>query len=346
MDLIRKTVESIGILHSDKMAEAQERLNNLLKPPGSLGKLEEIARQLAGITGRLNNTIGEKTIIVMCADNGVVAEGVASFPKEISLLVTETIVSGLSGVAVLARHAGAGLKVVDIGLDGDLDREGIINRKIRKGTSNFLNGPAMSREEAVQAITTGIEITNLAIDEGATLIGTGEVGIGNTTTSSAVLYAFTGTDLDMIVGRGAGLSDEGLFKKKDVIKKGFEFNKPDPSDAIDVLAKVGGFDIAGLTGVYLAAASRRIPVLIDGFISGVAAVTASKIKPETKNFMFTSHVSVEPGAIKVGELLGLNPMLDMNMRLGEGTGCALAFNIIEAATRIMNEMGTFADIGM
>jgi nicotinate-nucleotide--dimethylbenzimidazole phosphoribosyltransferase len=346
MELIRKTVESIGILHADKMEEAQERLNNLLKPPGSLGKLEDIARQLAGITGKLDNTIGKKTIIVMCADNGVVAEGVASFPKEVSLLVTETIASGLSGVAVLARHSGTELKVVDVGLEGEVKNSAIIVRKIRKGTSSFLKGPAMSREEAIIAIKTGIEMTNKAIDEGATLIGTGEVGIGNTTTSSAVLYAFSGSDLDMIVGRGAGLTDEGLARKKEVIRRGVELNSPDPSDAIDVLAKVGGFDLAGLTGVYLAAASRRVPVVIDGFISGVAAVAASKIKPGAKNFMLTSHVSVEPGAAKVGELLGLNPMLDMNMRLGEGTGCALAFNIIEAATKMMNEMGTFADIGM
>jgi len=346
MELLKKTVEKIGDLHRDKMAEAQERLDNLLKPPGSLGKLENIALQLTGITGNLRNTINKKCIIVMAGDNGIVNEGVTSFPKDVSLLVAETMVSGISGVAVLARHAGAELKVVDLGIDGDIKAEGIINRKIRKSTSSFLNGPAMSREEAIKAIETGIEITESAINEGADLIGTGEVGIGNTSTSSAVLYAFTGADLDTIVGRGAGLTDEALERKKDVIRQGVSFNKPDPSDPVDVLSKVGGFDIAGLTGVYLAAAAARVPVVIDGFISGVAAVAASKLAPGAVNFMFASHISVEPGVVKIGEILGLSPMLDMNMRLGEGTGCALAFNIIEAAVKVMNEMGTFADIGM
>lgn len=346
MELLKKTIESIGDLHRDKMDEAQVNLNNLLKPPGSLGKLEDIVRQLAGITGNTYNSINKKCIIVMGGDNGIVKEGVTSFPKDISLLVAETMVTGISGVAVLARHAGAELKVVDLGIDGDIKAEGAINRKIRKSTSSFINGPAMSREEAVKAIETGIEITQAAIRDGVDLIGTGEIGIGNTTTSSAMLYAFTGADLDILVGRGAGLSDEGLVRKKEVIMEGVNFNKPDPYDPVDVIAKVGGFDIAGLTGVYLAAAAGRVPVVIDGFISGVAAVAAARLAPAAKNFMFASHVSVEPGSAKVAELLGLSPMLDMNMRLGEGTGCALAFNIIDAALKVMNEMGTFADIGM
>lgn len=346
MELLKKTIESIGGLHLERMEEAQERLDSLLKPPGSLGRLEDIARQLAGITGKLHNDINRKCIMVMAGDNGIVKEGVTSFPKDVSLLIAETMLSGISGVAVLARHAGADLKVVDLGMDGDIKAEGIIDRKIRRATSSFINGPAMSRDEAVRAIETGIEVTQAAISEGVNLLGTGEVGIGNTTTSSAVLYAFTGADLDIIVGRGAGLSDEGLARKKDVIRRGVEFNKPDANDPLDVISKVGGFDIAGLTGVYLAAAAARVPVVIDGFISGVAAVAASKLSPDAKNFMFASHKSVEPGAVKVAGLLGINPMLDMNMRLGEGTGCALAFTIIEAAVKMMNEMGTFADIGM
>lgn len=346
MELLNSTIVSINGLNRERMIEAEERVNSLLKPPGSLGKLEEIAVQLSGITGKLHNTIQKKCIIVMAGDNGIVKEGVTSFPKDVSLLVTETMAGGISGVAVLARHAGAELRVVDLGIDGDIKAEGVINRKIRKSTSSFLNGPAMSRDEAVKAIETGIEITNSAISDGADLIGTGEVGIGNTTTSSAMLYAFTGEDLDIIVGRGAGLSDEGLARKKDVIIQGVNFNKPDSSDPIDVLCKVGGFDIAGLTGVYLAAAAAGVPVVIDGFISGVAALTAVKLSPGAKDYMFASHGSAEPGARKVAELLGISPMLDMNMRLGEGTGCALAFNIIEASIKIMNEMGTFADIGM
>ncbi len=346
MDLLNKTIEGIGTLDKEAMDKAQDRLDYLLKPPGSLGKLEDIAKQLSGITGELHNTIRDKAIIVMAGDNGVIEEGVSSFPKEVSLSVAETMIKGISGVAVLAMHAGARLKIVDLGLDGDIQTPGIINKKIRRCTSNIAKGPAMSREEAVQAIETGIEITNAAIDEGANLIGTGEVGIANTTTSSAVLYGFTKGNLDILVGRGAGLSDEALDNKKRVIKKAYEINNPDPNDPVDVVAKLGGFDIAGLMGCYLAAASRRVPVVIDGFISGVAAVAAYRLKTESKNFMFTSHVSVEPGTAVISEILGLNPMLDMNMRLGEGTGCALAFNIIEAATKMMNEMGTFGDIGM
>jgi nicotinate-nucleotide--dimethylbenzimidazole phosphoribosyltransferase len=282
----------------------------------------------------------------MAGDNGVIEEKVSSFPKEISLLVAETMVKGISGVAVLARHAGSRLKVVDLGLDGDVKAPGIINKKIRKCTSNMSKGPAMSRDEAVLAIEIGIEITNQAIDEGADLLGTGEIGLANTTTSSAVLHALTGENLDRVVGRGAGLSDEGLQHKKRIIEKAVEINRPDRNDPVDVISKVGGFDIAGLVGCYLAAAEKRVPIVIDGFISGVAAVSAFKMAPGSKNFMFTSHVSVEPGTAVISEALGLSPMLDMNMRLGEGTGCALAFNIIEAAVMIMNEMGTFGDIGM
>ena len=289
MELLNSTIGSIKGLNMERMIEAEERMNSLLKPPGSLGRLEEIAIQLAGITGKLHNTIQKKCIIVMAGDNGIVKEGVTSFPKDVSLLVAETMAGGISGVAVLARHAGAELRVVDLGIDGDIKAEGVIDRKIRKSTSSFFNGPAMSRGEAVKAIETGIEITNSAISDGADLIGTGEVGIGNTTTSSAMLYAFTGEDLDIIVGRGAGLSDEGLARKKGVILQGVNFNTPVSSDPIDVLCKVGGFDIAGLTGVYLAAAAAGVPVVIDGFISGVAALTAVKLSPGAKDYMFASH---------------------------------------------------------
>ena len=346
MELLKKTINSITPVDRKAMDEAQNRLDNLLKPQGSLGKLEDIAKKLSGITGKVQNNITSKAIIVMAGDNGIVQEGVTSFPKDLSLLVGETMLTGLSGVAVLAKQAGAELRVVDLGIDGDFKAPGIIDRKIRRGTSNFAKGPAMTREEAVLAIETGIEETLKAIDDGADLIGTGEVGIGNTTTSSAVLYAFTGADLNRIVGRGAGLSDEALENKKAVIRDAVALNAPDPADPVDVISKVGGFDIAGMTGIYLAAASRKVPVVIDGLISGVAAVTAARLNGEFTGYMFPSHLSIEPGAIVINEILGLDPMLAMNMRLGEGTGCALAFNIIEASTCIMNNMGTFADIGM
>ncbi len=346
MKILTETIDSIAGLNAEVMEKAQERLDNLLKPPGSLGKLESIVKKISGMTGELQNTFEKKTIIAMCADNGVVEENVSSFPKDVSFLVADCMAKGIAGVAVLSRHAGADLRIVDMGLDIDTEPEGIIRRKIRKGTGNISKGPAMTRDEAVKAIEIGIEIAREAIEEGSDILGTGEVGIGNTTTSSAILHALTGDSLDSLVGRGAGLDDEGLENKKMIIKKAVEINTPDPGDPIDVLAKVGGFDIAGLVGVYLAAASKKIPVVVDGFISGTAAVVAAKIKPEATGYMLASHSSAEPGAGAIREILQLDPMLNMDMRLGEGTGCALAFHIIDAATKIMKEMGTFADIGM
>lgn len=346
MDLIDSTCEQIKPLDADAMQQARVRLDNLLKPPGSLGKLEEIAVKLAGITGMVGGAIRNKMIIVMCADNGITESRVSSFPREISTLVAETMIKGISGVSVLARHAGAGLTVVDLGLEGDVADGRVINRKIRRVTSNMAEGPAMTGDEAVRAIETGIEIAGRSIDAGADILGTGEIGIGNTTTASAVLHAFTGAALDEIVGRGAGLTDEGLRHKKDMIRRAMERNRPDPADPIGVLSKVGGFDIAGLVGCYLAAAAYRRPIVIDGFIAGAAAVAAARIHPGVRDFMFTSHSSAEPGVAVISRVLDLAPILALDMRLGEGTGAALAFHIIEAAVKIINEMGTFSDIGM
>jgi nicotinate-nucleotide--dimethylbenzimidazole phosphoribosyltransferase len=346
MNLLQQTINSIKGFNIESMELAQKRLDNLLKPPGSLGKLEDIAKQLAGITGKVNNKIEGKTILVMAGDNGVYEEKTASFPQEISTLVGKTMLTGLSGVAVLAEFSGSKLKVVDLGIKGDIDHPDLIVKKIKRGTGNISKGPAMTKEEAIKAIEIGIEITNNAIDEGSNLLGTGEIGIANTTTSSAVLYAFTKKDLELIVGRGAGLSDELLEHKKLIVKKAVEINNPDINDPVDVISKVGGFDIAGLTGCYLAAAARRVPILIDGFISGVAAICSMKMQKDSKCFMITSHGTAEPGGKIISEILGLEPMLYMNMRLGEGTGCALGFNLVEAALAMMNNMGTFQDIGM
>jgi nicotinate-nucleotide--dimethylbenzimidazole phosphoribosyltransferase len=346
MSLLESTLSGITPLDAAAMQSARARLDSLLKPPGSLGRLESIAEKLAGISGRVGGDIGKKTIIVMCGDNGVTEEQVSSFPRSISTLVAETMLKGLSGVSVLAKHAGAGLLVVDLGLDGDISDRHVISRKIRRGTANMTVGPAMSREEAVRAVETGIEIANGAVDEGAGILGTGEMGIGNTTTASAVVHALTGVGLDEVVGRGAGLTDEGLHRKKDVIRRAIERNRPVAGDALDVLSKVGGLDIAGLAGCYLSAAARRVPIVIDGFIAGAAAVAASRMHPGVRDFMFTSHASAEPGTAAISNALGLEPMLALDMRLGEGTGAALAFHIIEAALKIVNEMGTFKDIGM
>lgn len=345
MHLLKHTLDAIRPVDRTVMAAAQREIDYCLKPPGSLGKLESMARQIAGITGQVHNAIRKKAIVVMMADNGVYTEGVAMYPQDITRIGAEFVTTGRMGVNFLARQAGADIIAVDIGIQVDVDLPRVINRKVRHGTANFLKEPAMTREEAIQAIEAGIEVTNDAIDRGYDLIGTGEIGIGNTTASSAVLFAFTGAPIDRVVGRGAGLTDEAFARKKAVVEEAVRLHQPDPDDPLDVLAKVGGLDIAGMVGTYLACAARRVPVVTDGLISNVAALAAMRCKPEAVQYMIPSHISFEPGAKLLKEITGLEPMLDMDMRLGEGTGCALVFTIIEAALRMIEEMGTFAVLG-
>ena len=345
MHLLKHTLDAIRPVDRTVMAAAQREIDYCLKPPGSLGKLESMARQIAGITGQVHNAIRKKAIVVMMADNGVYTEGVAMYPQDITRIGAEFVTTGRMGVNFLARQAGADIIAVDIGIQVDVDLPGVINRKVRYGTANFLKEPAMTREEAIQAIEAGIEVTMDAIDRGYDLIGTGEIGIGNTTASSAVLFAFTGAPIDRVVGRGAGLTDEAFARKKAVVEEAVRLHQPDPDDPLDVLAKVGGLDIAGMVGTYLACAARRVPVVTDGLISNVAALAAMRCKPEAVQYMIPSHISFEPGAKLLKEITGLEPMLDMDMRLGEGTGCALVFTIIEAALRMIEEMGTFAVLG-
>ncbi|WP_028583478.1 nicotinate-nucleotide--dimethylbenzimidazole phosphoribosyltransferase [Desulfogranum mediterraneum] len=345
MQLLEETIGRIQATDREVMARAQKEIDYCLKPPGSLGKLEDIARQVAGITGQVHNRINKKAIIVMMADNGVYAEGIAMYPQDVTKIGADFVTSGRMGINFLANHAGAEIVAVDIGIQVDVDLPRVINRKIRYGTANFLKEPAMERDQAIQAIETGIEVTNQTIDQGYDLIGTGEIGIGNTTASSAVLYAFTGANLDRVVGRGAGLTDQAFAQKKQVVQDAVHLHKPDRDDPLDVLSKVGSLDIAGMVGTYLACAARRVPVVTDGLISNVAALAALQLKPEVIDYMIPSHISFEPGAKLLKEITGLEPMLDMNMRLGEGTGCALAFNIIEASLKMIEEMGTFAALG-
>ena len=341
--LLNLTMEKIKGLDTQTQAAAQARLDSLTKPLGSLGRLEDIVRQVAGITGKVRPVVDKKAIIIMCADNGVVEEGVSSCPKSVTASVTQNFTRGITGVNALSNHAGADIVVVDIGVDAQLEGKGILDKKIRRGTGNIAKGPAMTREEAVKAIETGIEIVFELSEKGFNLLGTGEMGIGNTTTSSAVAAILTGKSLDKLVGRGSGLTDEGLNSKIEVIKRAIEVNKPDSSDPLDVLSKLGGFDIAGLAGCYIGAAACRIPIMIDGFIASVAALVAVRLKPETKQFMFASHGSAEPGSNAVNEAIGLEPLLMLGMRLGEGTGAAVAFHIIDAAFAAYNNMGTFGD---
>lgn len=341
---LQKNLESIGELDQKAMQTARERLDGLLKPPGSLGKLEDIAVQLAGITGNPRPAAVNKAIVMMAADNGVYEEGYNSYPQEITKAVAELAAPGLVGVAVLARLAGARLVVVDMGIKDEVGGEAIIRRKIRPGTGNIAKGPAMTRAEAVQAVEAGIDVCRRLFDEGIDVLGTGEVGICNTTTSAAVLAALTGVDPAEVVGKGTGADESAYRLKLAAIQKALAVNKPDPADPLDVLAKVGGLDIAGMVGCYLAAAACRKPIVIDGFIAGAAALLAVRMKPEAKNYMIPSHFSAEKGARVVFESLGMEPMLMMNMRLGEGTGAALAFNLLDASCKIINEMGSFADL--
>ncbi|MCX7708557.1 MAG: nicotinate-nucleotide--dimethylbenzimidazole phosphoribosyltransferase [Clostridia bacterium] len=340
---LQRTLNSIGELNEEMMKKAQVRLDGLTKPIGSLGRLEDIVKQLVGITGEMFPRVDKKTVIIMCADNGVVGEGVSSCPKSVTSSVTQNFIKGITGINVLTRHVGAEIKVVDIGVDDELDCPGIVNKKIRKGTWNMAKGPAMTRAEAIRAIETGIETVYELKEQGVTLLGTGEMGVGNTTTSSAVAAVLTGRSIESMVGRGAGLSSEGLQNKISVVKRAIEVNRPDADDALDVLAKVGGFDLAGLTGCFIGAAACRIPILIDGFISAAAALVAVKLKPQVKNYIFPSHGSAEPGSSGIMEALGFQPILNLGMRLGEGTGAALAFHIMDAAVAAYTQMGTFGD---
>ena len=308
--------------------------------------LEELAKKLAGIVRSPFPKVEDKVVIVMAGDHGVVAEGVSAFPQEVTPQMVYNFIRGGAGINVLARHAGARVVVADIGVAAEIDHPLLVKCKVRPGTANIARGPAMSREEAVRALEAGIEVVSREIERGADLVATGDMGIGNTTPSSAILAAFTGLPLDDIVGRGTGIDDERLRSKKEAITRALETNRPDPADALDVLAKVGGLEIGGLAGVILGAAARRTPVVIDGFISGAAALVAARLVPRAVDFMIASHVSEEPGHRHILRLLGLHPMLHLKMRLGEGTGAALAFHLVEAATKILAEMATFAGAGV
>lgn len=346
MHRLKDTIGKITDLNQAAMNAAQARLDNLTKPPRSLGVLEEIAAKLAGITGDPMPRIGDKVVIVMAGDHGVVDEGVSAFPQEVTPQMVYNFLNGGAAINVLARHVGARVVVADLGVASDLDAPGLIQAKVRPGTNNIAQGPAMSREEAIQALEAGIGIATDQIRQGATLLATGEMGIGNTTPSSAILAVYSELPMEQIVGRGTGINDERLKLKRNAIEQALRINKPDKKDAIDVLAKVGGLEIGGMAGCILAAAANRIPIIVDGFISTAAALIAYHIAPKSVNYMLASHVSEEPGHIKMLELLNLEPMLHMKMRLGEGTGAVLAMPLVEAATKILGEMATFGDAGV
>lgn len=346
MDLLKQTISKIGELDKEAMAKAKERVDNLIKPPGSLGRLEEIVIQLAGITGETYPKVDKKVVIVMAADHGVFEEGVVVFPQEVTEIQTRNMARGVTGVCALAKQARADVVPVDIGVKVDIDEMGVISRKVKYGTDNMAKGPAMSREEAIKSLEVGIQVAEEQIKKGKNILATGEMGICNTTPSAAIVSVICGYDPFEVTGIGANFPVERLEYKAGVVKRAIEINNPNPKDGIDVLAKVGGLEIGGMAGVMLAGAANRVPVVVDGFISLAAALIACTIEPKTKNFLIPSHASKEKGAIYAAEFLGLKPMLYMDMRLGEGTGAVLALNLIEAATYMNNEMITFAEAGI
>ena len=346
MNLIESISKNIYPLEAKYITQAQARLDRLIKPTGSLGKMENICAQLAGIYGKKYFDTSKKVIIAFGADHGVYEEGVAPDPQNITILQFQNFPKKINGVGTISKFVGAEVLPVDVGINCDEKIEGVIDYKIRKGTSNMAKGPAMCRKEAEKCLAIGIEMAEKCIQEDYTLIGIGEMGIANTTPSTAIISVFGNYDPREITGIGAGLKKDLLEHKAEVIRKAIEVNKPNPKDAIDVLSKVGGFEIGAMAGVILGCAANRIPVVLDGFISYAAALIAYYINPRTKDYMIASHLSAEPGTKKALDIMELEPFLSMDMRLGEGSGAALAFNIIEASNYVYKNMATFDEIDM
>ena len=333
-------------LDRNAMEDARRRQASLTKPPGSLGLLEEISVRLCGIKGEMTADLGGKVIILCAADHGVVEEGVSAYPQEVTAQMLANFADRGAAINVLAGYAGARVVLVDIGTVGEGSLPGVVDRRIRAGTANIAQGPAMSRKEAERAVATGIELAGQEISGGAGMIATGDMGIGNTTPSSALVAAFTGLPAEAVVGRGTGLDDTALDAKTRVVEKALAANRPGSDDPVGALAGVGGLEIGAMAGVILGGAMERVPVVIDGFISGAAALLAERICPGAKNFMFASHLSEEPGHKAALDELGLEPFINLNMRLGEGTGAALAMPVIEVALKLLNEMATFDEAGV
>jgi nicotinate-nucleotide--dimethylbenzimidazole phosphoribosyltransferase len=347
MQKLSETIDKIEKIDNALASKAQKRLDNLTKPQGSLGKLEELAKQVVGITSNEDPPIKNKVIFTMAGDHGVTEEGVSAYPKEVTPQMVYNFLRGGAGINILASHVGARVKVVDMGVACDLySHPELIIKKINHGTKNMAKGPAMTKQEAIRAIEAGIEVFEDEFKKGVDIVGTGDMGIGNTTASSAIASIFTNKPVEDVTGRGTGIDDAGLKHKVEIIKRAIELNKPDPKDPIDVLSKIGGFEIGGLCGVILAAVSKRIPVVIDGFISGAAALIAYHLEAKVKDYLIAAHCSVEKGHKLVLEHMGLSSLLDLDMRLGEGTGAALGISLVEASIKILTQMATFKSAGV
>jgi nicotinate-nucleotide--dimethylbenzimidazole phosphoribosyltransferase len=346
-DILSQTTANIRPMDTTSMAKAKERQDMLTKPTGSLGRLEQLSIQIAGIQGRPIPQIKQKAVIVMAADHGVAARGTSAYPQEVTAQMVLNFLRGGAGINVISRQVGARVIIVDMGVAVKLEANpGLLSRRIAAGTHDMSRGPAMTVAQAQQALETGIEIVTAEIKKGLDIVATGDMGIGNTTASSAICAIMTGKTIAEVTGRGTGLDNKQLQQKIRIINESIAFNKPESAKPLEVLAKVGGFEIGGLAGVILGAAAHRVPVVIDGFISGAAALIAAGLCPQSKDYMIAGHCSVEPGHKLLLQYLGLKPLLDMEMRLGEGTGAALAMSLAEISVRILNEMATFAEAGV
>jgi nicotinate-nucleotide--dimethylbenzimidazole phosphoribosyltransferase len=345
LDFIQDTLRSIKPVEPLRLKTAQAHLDCLTKPPGSLGLLEELAKKYASIRDTDHPSINRKSVIVFAADHGVTEEGISAYPAEVTPQMVQNFLAGGAAVNVLARQQNAEVLVVDIGVNHKFaPHPQLLDRKIAYGTRNLAKEPAMTRDQAEEAITIGIQLAGQL--EGVDLLATGEMGIGNTTASSAIFCALSGLPADQITGRGTGIDDKTLDKKISVIEQALALHVPDPQDPIDILAKVGGFEIAGIMGLLIGAAAKNIPVVVDGFISSAGASLAIKMNPLVKDYIFSSHRSAEPGQQVFFDLIESPPLFDLKMRLGEGTGAVLAFNLIEAAIKIYSEMATFQSAGI
>lgn len=337
----------IPSLNGSLLALADKRLDSLTKPKGSLGRVEELVKRFVIARGDSSPRIRKKAVFVFAADHGVTEEGVSAYPKEVTYQMLLNFLRGGAAINVLSRFAEVDCFVVDVGVDHEFGEEkGLIVRKLRRGTANFTKGPAMAREEAERSLEVGRELALIHAEMGYDLFCTGDMGIGNTTASSAIIACLLGMEPKEVTGRGTGVDDDGLRRKIEAIEKGLALNRPDPSDPIDVLSKVGGLEIGAIAGFILGSAEKRVPVVLDGLISCAAALIAYRVEPRIETFLYAGHRSEERGQWSVLEHLELRPILDLEMRLGEGTGAVLASLIIEAAVRLYNEMATFEEAGV
>jgi len=345
--ILEKTIKTIRPPNPEYRDLAQAKLNRLTKPIGSLGRLEELAAHYVAISGEICPRLPKSMVFTLAADHGVVAEGVSAYPSSVTAQMVHNFLTGGAAINVLARQVEAEVRIVDLGVASDLSNSpGLLVRKVGWGTKNFVNGPAMSPDEALQSVETGIELVHDAYAEGVRVVATGEMGIGNTTSSAAITAVMTGQPVSQVTGKGTGIDDAALARKVSLIERALHLNEPHPHDSLDVLAKVGGFEIGGIVGVILGGAACHMPVVLDGFISGAAALLAVAMVPACRQYLIASHVSAEPGHRAALDGLRLHPLLDLDLRLGEGTGACLAIGLLQSSLRLLTEMATFEEAGV